>query len=141
MTPEKFEVPATSASLSMVRNRIRKYLGRVGVDKRETGQIVLATDEAVANVIEHGYREDGVSKVEVEISKDDREVRLSARDRSKPAYDPTRHRDPNIEEHLKAGHRGGLGIFLIRKMMDDMRHSVLAEGINELVMVKRIGRR
>lgn len=133
----KFRVPASTEHLAMVRERVRKCVEQAGVPGKIASQVVLASDEAVTNVIRHSFNNDGVSELEVEISVGEGKIRLVVRDEA-PPFDPTQMPDPDMEEHVKAGKKGGLGIYLMRKIMDEMSHRVLNGGINELVLVKNV---
>lgn len=135
---EKFKVVASTKELSMVRERIKQYLAATGISEKVLGQIVLAADEAVTNVIKYGYKKDGVSEVEIEISIVDGVITLVVRDTAVPPFDPTGHVDPDIAVHIKSGKKGGLGIYLMRKIMDEMKYRTLDNGVNELILVKNV---
>ena len=134
---EKFQVPASTEHLAMVRDRVRECVDLAGVPEKIANQVVLASDEAVTNVINHSFNNDGVSEVEIEVAVDGEKIMLTVRDEA-PPFDPTVMPDPNMEEHVKAGKKGGLGIYLMRKIMDEMTHRVLNGGVNELVLVKNL---
>lgn len=134
---EKFRVPASTEHLSMVRDKVRGCVELAGVPEKIASQVVLASDEAVTNVIRHSFGSDGVSEVEIEVSVEGGKITLVVRDEA-PPFDPTKMPDPDMEEHVKAGKKGGLGIYLMRKIMDEMKHSVLNGGVNELVLIKNL---
>lgn len=134
---EKFRVPASTEHLARVRDRVRECVEQAGVPERITSQVVLASDEAVTNVINHSYNNDGVSEVEIEVMVDGGKIKLTVRDGARP-FDPTRVPDPDMDAHVKAGKKGGLGIYLMRKIMDEIKHEVVDGGINELTLVKNL---
>lgn len=134
---EKFRVPASTEHLAMVRDKVRECVDLAGVPGKIANQVVLASDEAVTNVIRHSLGNDGVSEVEIEIVVGDGKIKLTVRDEA-PPFDPTKMPDPDMEEHVRAGKKGGLGIYLMRKIMDEMSHHVLSGGVNELVLVKNL---
>lgn len=121
--------------------KVREFLSRVirqsRLPEREQNRVVLAVDEAVANIIEHGYqsREDGIIRVIVEASDDYLKVVIED---SGVSFNPETADDVNMEKHLAAHRNRGLGIFLMRKIMDEVRYN-FKEGVrNELVLVKYI---
>lgn len=106
--------------------------------KTERGKIVLAVDEAVSNVMEHAYA--GCSTpgdIEVDIQADDTRLQVIIRDSGKP-FDPLSIRDPDLKEHIRQGKRNGLGLFLMRQIMDEVKYSFVEGRRNELRMVKYI---
>ncbi len=137
MEREKFKLAASTKHLSMVRDKVCECAERAGVPEKTTSQIVLAADEAVTNVISHSYGNDGVSEVEIEMTVDDGKIQLAVRDRANE-FDPTGHPNPDITAHVKAGRKSGLGIFLMRKVMDDMRYRAVNGWNNELLLTKNL---
>ncbi len=134
----KFSVVASTRLLAMVRDKVRECAERAGVDERVVHQVVLAADEAVTNVITHAYDNDGVSEVEVDVSVGDGKIQLVIRDTAE-FFDPTDYTLPNIDNHVKSGKKRGLGIFLMRKIMDEVKHRVVDDKVNELILVKNLG--
>jgi len=134
----KFSVVASTRLLAMVRDKVRECAERAGVDERITHQVVLAADEAVTNVITHAYDNDGVSEVEVDVSVENGKIQLIIRDQAE-FFDPTDYTLPNIDNHVKSGKKRGLGIFLMRKIMDEVKHRVVDEKVNELILIKNLG--
>ncbi len=134
---EKFRVQASTEHLAMVRDRVRQCIERAGVSGKIINQVVLASDEAVTNVIRHSFDNDGVSEVEIEIVVDGEKIKLTVRDNASP-FDPTKIPDLDMEEHVRSGRKGGLGMYLMRKIMDEIKHNILNGGVNELVLVKNL---
>lgn len=121
-------------NLSLVRQVMSEVLERSPFTDRDKNGIVLAVDEAVANVVEHAY---GSSRGDVDLvfDLDAERLEITIRDNgSKFKADavPT----PDIHEHIKKGLKGGLGMFIMRKIMDEVRYAVDSKYVNELVMVK-----
>ena len=96
---------------------------------------VQAVDESASNIILHGYRGGpGVIEVEVKVVANDLMVVL--RDTA-PVFDPTKLPEPDITNPLDQRPIGGLGVFLARKLMDEIRHRERPGGGNELTLIKR----
>jgi serine/threonine-protein kinase RsbW len=123
-------------ALVEVRQALADFLVRQGVADSERNLIVLAVDEACANVMEHAYggRE---GEVHLEFDVVDARFRAVVRDRGRRCE--TEFPDTfDMERHVAAGNRRGLGLLLIRKVMDDVRRFVDAEGINVLVLERKL---
>ena len=129
---------SVEASLDNLQG-IRSYIDRVGaslgVNESALGDLRLAVDEAVTNVVIHGYAETG-GIVELHMQADGDAVVIRIRDRAK-TFDPSQVKSPALDTALKDRPFGGMGIFLIRKMTDEAEFLPLPGGGNEIRLVKR----
>ena len=133
-TLTSISVSADVKNLAEIRQFVREELISHDLDPIVISDVVLAVDEAVTNIILHGYRGQlGIIKVILEIEDDRLIVRL--RDQA-PAYDPLNTPVPDSSVPLVQRPLGGLGVFLIKQLMDDVKHLISPQGGNELIMVK-----
>jgi serine/threonine-protein kinase RsbW len=139
--PDNFNAELTvsneTSNLAQVREFILVNLRKTKIPENEHGKIVLAVDEAISNIIRHAYEDfvKGSRTIEVLIRVDAQKVVFMLRDSGKE-FDPTVVTDPNILEHVKIGKRYGLGLFLMRRIMDEVKF-VFRSGVeNMLTMVK-----
>jgi serine/threonine-protein kinase RsbW len=95
----------------------------------------MAVDEACTNIIEHAYGGEGRGDIECtcQIDSDGLTVRLC--DHGRP-FDPSSVPEPDINAGLEERREGGLGLFLIRKLMDEVHFEFTPESGNVLTMVK-----
>jgi anti-sigma regulatory factor (Ser/Thr protein kinase) len=97
-------------------------------------EVQTAVDEACTNIMEYAYSEEGgVITLTCEVQ--DNDFVVTIRDRGKP-FDPSSVPPPDLEADLDKRRIGGLGIYLMRKLMDDVSYSFDAEKGNTLVMRK-----
>ena len=101
---------------------------------------MLAVDEALSNVIEHAYEDTETSSGEIQVvlELDENRLEIVIRDNGKK-FEPESIADPEIRDHIRHGRKKGLGMFIMRKIMDDVNYSLDSEFQNELVMRKFIG--
>ena len=119
-------------------NDMREFLETavltLGGSDDDAGDLVLAVNEAVTNVLLHGYdSRPGPVTICVESVNDDLRVILTD---SAPPFDPTRVPPPDIFLPLEDRPLGGLGVHMMRQLTDELLYRPLADG-NELVFVKR----
>ncbi|NWG07859.1 MAG: ATP-binding protein [Chloroflexi bacterium] len=122
-------------------DEIRDFVGTIaregGFGDKDVYNIQLATDEAASNIIEHAY--EGVSDGVLELScgmKDDT-ITIILVDHGEP-FDPSSIPMPDLKADLSERKIGGLGIFLMRKLMDEVRYDSHPEkNSNFLTMIKR----
>ncbi len=128
------EFPAQEAKLPDIRSFVETVLAETPFRRKDTTAILLAIEEACTNVIRHAYLYgEGTIKLRLSLFKDRMGVSIYDRGRS---FDFDKLTDPNLDHYIKTGRKGGLGIYLIRKVTDDVSYSTNA-GVNELKLVKR----
>ena len=124
-------------------DEIREFVGNVaregGFGERDVYSIQLATDEAASNIIEHAYedRSDGVLELSCGIQHG--AIVIILVDHGEP-FDPSQVPMPDLKADLSERKIGGLGIFLMRKLMDEVHYeSKPSKNSNTLTMIKRKG--
>lgn len=124
-------------------DEIREFVGEIaragGFSDRDVYNIQLATDEAASNIIEHAY--EGVSDGLLEIScgVNGSAITIVLVDHGE-SFDPSEVPAPDLKADLSERKIGGLGIFLMRKLMDEVRYQAEPrKNRNILTMTKRKG--
>jgi serine/threonine-protein kinase RsbW len=121
-------------------DEIREFVGAIaregGFSDKDVYNIQLATDEAASNIIEHAYEKisDGVLELSCGMRDDLMTIVLIDHGES---FDPSEIPLPDLKADLSARKIGGLGIFLMRKLMDDVHYEVKPNNSNVLTMIKR----
>jgi anti-sigma regulatory factor (Ser/Thr protein kinase) len=99
--------------------------------------IQLAVDEACANVVYHAYRGMEPGDMEVSCCLDGPELVIRVRDWGR-SFDPASVPEPDLDAPLEERALGGLGLFLLKQVMDQIQYTFDPEEGNELKMVKRL---
>lgn len=133
-------VPSSTENLAMIRDFVAQVGSRAGLDERETAKLELAVDEAVANVIEHAYGMDSTKEVRVRAIIDDEQVQIEIVD-SGTGFDPAGVNQKDLDQLVAERRSGGLGLRLIRTIMDDVQYRIVPGEKNELRMVKKLPRK
>ena len=130
--------PAKFEFLDEIREFVAQVARDGGFSDKEIYSLQLAADEAASNIIEHAY--EGVSNANLYITCDMRgdALTITMRDTGKP-FDPSKVKQPNLKADLSERQIGGLGVYLMRKLMDDVRYESNSKTGNLLTMVKRKG--
>jgi serine/threonine-protein kinase RsbW len=121
-------------------DEIRDFVGGIardgGFSDKDVYNIQLATDEAASNVIEHAYEKitDGV--LELSCGVRDNQITIILTDHGE-SFDPSEIPLPDLKADLSDRKIGGLGIFLMRKLMDEVHYEAKSNKGNVLTMVKR----
>ena len=121
-------------------DEIREFVGDIarkgGFSDKDVYNIQLATDEAASNIIEHAYENvpDGILELSCGVNKDVITIILVDRGES---FDPSEVPLPDLKADLSDRKIGGLGIFLMRKLMDEVTYEPRPNRSNVLTMTKR----
>jgi serine/threonine-protein kinase RsbW len=121
-------------------DEIRDFVGAIardgGFGDREVYNIQLAADEAASNIMEHAYEgvTDGVLEISCGIVEDS--IWIVFVDHGEP-FDPSDVPAPDLNADLANRKIGGLGIFLMRKLMDEVHYQSDTGKRNTLTLIKR----
>jgi sigma-B regulation protein RsbU (phosphoserine phosphatase) len=128
--------PANFEHLDAIREFVGGAASKAGLDDREVYAVQLATDEACSNIIEHGY--DGIpdGKITCLCEVAPGVLTITLHDRGAP-FDPTIVPQPDLSVPLDERKIGGLGLFLMQNLMNEVRYGTGPDGENALVLVKR----
>ena len=118
-------------------DQINELLEGLDCPMKAQMQINVAIDEVLANIASYAYDSGiGETTARFEFDADTRTVSITFIDSGVP-YDPLSKPDPDITLAAEEREVGGLGIFLVKRTMDDMSY-VRRDGRNELTIRKRI---
>ena len=116
---------------------VTEWAQKAGFDERALYEIQLAVDEACANVVDHAYQGADPGDIEVSCCLDEQILTVQVRDWG-TGFDLTSVADPDLDAPLEERTLGGLGLFLVRQVMDDVQFRSDPELGNELMMSKRL---
>jgi serine/threonine-protein kinase RsbW len=131
----QLHVPSSTENLSMIRDFVGSIGERAGFSKGELVKLELAVDEACANVIEHAYGSDTTREVTVKATIDPDAVQIRIIDTGR-GFDPTTVADADLDSLIRQKKSGGLGMRLIRSIMDEVHYEIGPGQKNELAMTK-----
>lgn len=133
----QLDIPAVITNLPEVLAFIGKHLDEVGCSTSDRYKIEVAAEEVFTNISSYAYNpEVGSASVRVEILNDPITVEISFIDNG-VKYDPLARPDPNTSLSAKERKRGGLGIFMTKKFMDDVNYEY-KDGQNILTLTKNV---
>ncbi len=134
---DRLVVATDTKHLMLVRDFISRLVRRSALAEEDENKIILAVDEAVTNVIEHGYDDTTAGSIEIDVTVDASFFKIMIRDTGK-LFNPTSAPSLDVHDHVRKGRKKGLGIFLMRQIMDEVRYTFRDGVKNELTMVKFI---
>jgi anti-sigma regulatory factor (Ser/Thr protein kinase) len=135
----EMQIPNETRCLATVRQTVMEVLERSSFDGKTRNKIVVAVDEALANVVEHAYQgKPGI--IELIFAIEDGRLTVVIRDNG-VKFDPGDgglKSSVDIHQHIRLGLKGGLGLFLMRQIMDEVQYLHDTPWTNELRMMKKL---
>jgi serine/threonine-protein kinase RsbW len=134
---QKLTISNDMAYLSQVRDLVNRGVIQGGFPTHFLNRLQIAIDEAITNIIEHGYAEEPRGNATIDLQIDVTTERFCIRiiDRGR-AFDPNQMSDVDIQQHVAGGKTGGLGVFLMRKIMDQVDYHYQVGKENLLTLIK-----
>jgi len=135
----EMRIPCEPRFLSVVRLAVSGAAARAGLGISEVDDLKVATSEACTNVIEHAYPEDSAScgPIAIRMVVREGELRVEVEDQG-VGFDPKRL--PKVEPEERVMEEGGLGIYLMHNLMDEVKIESAPGSGTKVVLVKRAAR-
>jgi anti-sigma regulatory factor (Ser/Thr protein kinase) len=127
-------VPADTAQLCVLSEFMREFGSAAALAPAQVGTFALALEEIFTNIVMHGSRPGSTPAVEVSLCQAAGSITMTVEDDG-PEFDPLSLPPPDVTAGLLDRRVGGLGVFLVRKIMDNVSYARIA-GRNQLCMSK-----
>ncbi len=125
-------VKPTMETVPQVAAFVEEHLEKFEAPMKLTAKLMVAVDEIYSNIVRYS----GASEAQVRIIKETDTLRLIFRDNGKP-YNPLDAKEPDITASAEDRAIGGLGIFMVRKMMDNVEY-MYKDGQNVLTLTMKV---
>ena len=134
---EKRIIPARLDCLDDATGFVEQILERAGFSEEKKLQVHLVVEEIFVNIASYAYENgNGKMNLRIEETEDPHTVEITFTDSGIP-YDPLAKDDPDVTLTAEERQIGGLGIFMFKKMMDDVRYEY-KDGKNVLTLIKNL---
>ena len=134
---DELELEAVHENLPRVMDFVESYLEKADCPMKLRMQIGMAVEEIFVNIANYAYAPDkGNATVRVEVSEEPVTVTIMFIDQGMP-YDPLAKDDPDVTLSAEERQIGGLGIFMVKKTMDDISYEY-KDGKNILNLKKNL---
>lgn len=132
---EKFVLPAQRQYVSEIKERVTSLCREFNFNYKDVNNLMIVLDEACSNIIRHAYKdkpEGGDITFEIKVM--EKGIYITLVDTGK-GFNWKNFRTPNLNHYVDIGKKGGLGVWIIRKLTDKSDYRTTARG-NELSLVK-----
>ncbi len=134
---KRLVLPNDIETIPQLNEFIDSVAEEVGLDMSLTMSLNLAIEEAVVNVMEYAYPEGQQGDVEIEVTADQQWMTFVITDTG-IAFDPTKKEDADTTLSAEERPIGGLGIFMVRQLMDVIDYK-REDNKNVLTLQKKLG--
>jgi len=128
-------VKSSTDNLSLIRDFTKSAAEESGFTDEAIGKIILAVDEACTNIIKHAYKFSSEGNISISIKFNGSKFVISIID-SGVNFNPKVVPDPDIKKYHQQRKIGGLGMFLMKKLMDEVEYNHLSGNRNQVVLIK-----
>jgi len=130
-------LPATVENIETITDFVNEYLDEMGCSMKVQMQIAVVIDEVFSNIAHYAYLSSvGDVTVNVDLDEESHKIMLSFADHG-VKYNPLAKDDPDITLSAEDREIGGMGIFMVKKLMDEIAYEY-REGQNVLKMWKKL---
>ena len=134
---KELTVEAKTTNIEAVTDFVNEQLEALDCPMKAQMQIDIAIDELFGNIAHYAYNpEIGKATVRVEVIEDPLAVTITFIDKGVP-YDPLAKADPDTTLSAEEREIGGLGIYMVKKSMDDITYEY-KDGQNILAIKKKL---
>ena len=133
---QSFDFPADTSVLAKIGELATRAGHAAGFNELEINDINLAVAEVCINTITHGLKNDPTRTFQLVIQWNTGEVEIFIHEAGEP-FDPPDLSDPDLEAPLEDRPVGGLGLYLLRELMDEADFRVGRDGVKTWRMLKR----
>jgi len=130
-------VPSSTQNLALVRDFVSGVGAQAGLNESDVANLELAVDEACANVMEHAYGDDANKEVVLRLIFDADTLRIHVIDTGR-GFDPDDIRQEEIKQLAANRKTGGMGMRIIKLVMDEVHYDITPGEKNELQMVMKL---
>lgn len=139
MKTQTINIESRTERLIAVREFVSGAARDFGFNDEEISKIALAVDEACTNVIKHAYRFDPTKKITVTVKRQNGAFEVSITDTGKK-FNPSGVQQPDMKEYLSHYRRGGLGVYLMKSLMDKVEYDIKPGKKNMVRLIKYLSR-
>ena len=134
---KELTIEATTGNIETVTDFVNEQLETLDCSMKVQMQVDTAIDELFSNIARYAYNpETGSATVQVEVTENPLAVVITFIDHGKP-YDPLAKEDPDTKLSAEERQIGGLGIYMVKKTMDDVSYEY-KDGRNILKIKKNL---
>jgi serine/threonine-protein kinase RsbW len=136
---QSIKIESRTEQLIAVREFVSEAALRFGFTDDEISKIALAVDEACTNVIKHAYKFDPSRSITISVSGRSGTFEVRIEDTGSQ-FNPAQIQPPDMTEYRTHYRKGGLGMYLMKSLMDKVEYDIKPGRTNEVRLIKYLSR-
>ncbi|MBK7630629.1 MAG: ATP-binding protein [Ignavibacteriales bacterium] len=137
MKTKKLRVKSKTENLSLIRDFVSTSASNAGVSADFVENIILAVDEACTNIIKHAYKSSPDGELIIKTKSTLSRFIISITDFGN-TFEPETIPEPDLQKYYRQKRVGGLGMYLMKTLMDDVKYVSIPGKYNEVLLSKNI---
>ena len=133
----ELRVKSKTENLSEIRDFVSINARDAGIPEAIVENIILAVDEACTNIIKHAYNLSPEGEIVIKIDYDEEKFMVTIIDYGR-SFEPDRVPLPDLQKYYREHRVGGLGMYLMKSLMDDVKYSSVPGKYNQVLLSKKI---
>ena len=133
----KLTVKSRTDNLAVIREFISGTAKEVGFSGETIENIILAVDEACTNIIKHAYKSVPDGEIEIKINYRNKKLTIEILDFGN-SFDPEKVPEPDLQKYYNLHKVGGLGMYLMKALMDDVEYISIPGKYNQVLLSKNL---
>ena len=134
--PLKLRIANDLAELSRVAESVEEFCAGLGLPAGCAFKLNVAIEELLTNTISYGYADSGRHEIAIDITREGETIVTELSDDARP-FDPLNAPPPDLESAIEDRRIGGLGVHLVKTLMDDVAYAY-RDGRNHVTLRKKI---
>lgn len=133
----ELRIKSKTENLSVIRDFVSENALTAGIPVSTVENIMLAVDEACTNIIKHAYKSSPEGEIIINIEYNKEKFTITIIDYGK-SFEPERVPLPDLQKYYREHKVGGLGIYLMKSLMDDVKYTSVPGKYNQVLLSKNI---
>jgi len=130
-------VQSRTNNLSTIRDFVYAAALDAGFSVEVIDNIILAVDEACTNIIKHAYKSYPEGEITIKLKRKDKKFTVVIIDHGVP-FKPETIPDPDLQKYYRQHKVGGLGMYLMKSLMDEVKYVSVPGKYNQVLLSKNL---
>jgi len=130
-------IKSRTENLTIVREFVSSAVEEVNAPQDIAGDVVLAVDEACTNIIKHAYKFFPDGDITIKLKYSNNTIIIKITDHGSP-FSPDAVPTPDLKKYFEEKRVGGLGMYLMKSLMDDVHYKSVPGKYNQVVLTKKL---
>lgn len=137
LSEKKLVIKSRTENLSVIRSFVQAAAEEAGISQENTSDILLAVDEACTNIIKHAYKSFPDGEIIITLGYSAEKFTITIIDYGS-AFSPDAVPKPDLQEYYRQRRIGGLGMYLMKTLMDDVHYVSIPGKYNQVSLSKNL---